>query len=54
MENSVARLLAEYFKDETNLFVISSDLLHWGKAYKYTQFDDESVSIDEYIRKLDA
>lgn len=29
----VTRILAPYFEDEENLFVISSDFCHWGSRY---------------------
>jgi len=34
----VSTILAEYLKDESNTFVISSDFCHWGSRFGYTSY----------------
>jgi len=53
-EQKYGKLLAEYMKDDKNLFVISSDFCHWGKNFDYSPYD-ESVSdhVSGYIKHLD-
>ena len=40
-------------KDPSNCFVISSDFCHWGQRFRYTQYDQESGDIYQYIEALD-
>ena len=41
------------WKDPSNCFVISSDFCHWGQRFRYTQYDQESGDIYQYIEALD-
>jgi AmmeMemoRadiSam system protein B len=53
-EKQYGQLLAEYIKDDDNLFIISSDFCHWGTNFNYMPHDksvDKSVS--GYIKHLD-
>lgn len=47
------RLLANYFTDPQNLFVISSDFCHWGHRFNYTYYDRSCGQIYKSIEKLD-
>lgn len=42
----VSSILAEYLKDESNTFVISSDFCHWGSRFGYTSYTP-SGSLDD-------
>ncbi|XP_053946300.1 protein MEMO1 [Anastrepha obliqua] len=46
-------LLANYFTDPQNLFVISSDFCHWGHRFNYTYYDRSCGQIHSSIEKLD-
>eukprot|EP00602_Paraphysomonas_sp_CaronLab_P002561 CAMPEP_0185018602 /NCGR_PEP_ID=MMETSP1103-20130426/1268_1 /TAXON_ID=36769 /ORGANISM="Paraphysomonas bandaiensis, Strain Caron Lab Isolate" /LENGTH=263 /DNA_ID=CAMNT_0027548459 /DNA_START=135 /DNA_END=926 /DNA_ORIENTATION=+ len=48
-----AQIFMPYFKDPTNLFVISSDFCHWGHRFNYQPYDPEKGRIHEYIEWLD-
>ena len=58
---ALAAPLSEYFKDEENFFVISSDFCHWGLKFGYMPFDEkyweergvEVNSVNDYIKALD-
>jgi MEMO1 family protein len=58
---AIANELAEYFKDENNFFVISSDFCHYGLRFAFMRFDEEyckergfeNPSINQYIECLD-
>ena len=43
----------QLLKDPSNCFVISSDFCHWGQRFRYTQYDQESGDIYQYIEALD-
>ncbi len=44
-ERKLASLLAPYVKDPTTAFVISTDFIHWGGNFNYTNYTkDKSVS----------
>ena len=45
--------IQQLFKDPSNCFVISSDFCHWGQRFRYTQYDQESGDIYQYIEALD-
>jgi AmmeMemoRadiSam system protein B len=38
-EAEFARVLAPFFDDPKNFFVISSDFCHWGERFDYTEYD---------------
>ncbi|TMW48852.1 hypothetical protein DOY81_006046 [Sarcophaga bullata] len=52
-ESLYGRLLANYFTDPQNLFVISSDFCHWGHRFNYTYYDRACGQIYKSIEKLD-
>ncbi|EDV93251.1 protein MEMO1 [Drosophila grimshawi] len=52
-EAQYGSLLATYFMDPTNLFVISSDFCHWGQRFSYTYYDRSSGPIHKCIEQLD-
>lgn len=52
-EAEFAKLLAPYFADPANLFVISSDFCHWGSRFNYTYRDDGAGDIADSIERLD-
>ena len=45
--------IQQLLKDPSNCFVISSDFCHWGQRFRYTQYDQESGDIYQYIEALD-
>mmetsp|Transcript_26544 Transcript_26544/g.26416 ORF Transcript_26544/g.26416 Transcript_26544/m.26416 type:complete len:107 (+) Transcript_26544:383-703(+) len=57
----IAEALVDYFKDEDNFFIISSDFCHWGLKFRYMPFDEEECNnlglqdpnINDYIEILD-
>ena len=44
-EDAYGRLLAPYFNDEGNFFVISSDFCHWGSRFRYTHYKPSGSSL---------
>lgn len=58
---TIAKDLVEYFEDEDNFFVISTDFCHWGMRFGYMPYEEEtckekgisSPSINDYIEILD-
>lgn len=52
-EAKYGSLLAPYFMDPTNLFVISSDFCHWGQRFSYTYYDRSCGPIHKCIEQLD-
>lgn len=52
-EAEFAKILAPYFADTSNLFVISSDFCHWGSRFSYTYRDDGAGDIHDSIERLD-
>jgi len=47
-----ASILAPFFNDPANLFIISTDFCHWGTRFGYTPHDG-NVPIYEFIQALD-
>ena len=45
-EARFGELLAPYFDDSRNFFVISSDFCHWGSRFSYTFYDRSKVRKD--------
>jgi len=45
-QKSYGSILAPYFADPENFFVISSDFCHWGKSYGYTFYYPEPLPND--------
>lgn len=52
-EAQYGSLLATYFMDPANLFVISSDFCHWGQRFSYTYYDRSHGPIHKCIEHLD-
>jgi MEMO1 family protein len=52
-ERTYGRIFAEYLKDPSNVFVISSDFSHWGSRFGYTFHRKEWGSIADSIKQLD-
>jgi len=52
-EKLYGRLLAKYFDDPENFFVISSDFCHWGRRFSYSWHDDDIGPIHRSIEWLD-
>mmetsp|Transcript_20411 Transcript_20411/g.23575 ORF Transcript_20411/g.23575 Transcript_20411/m.23575 type:complete len:116 (-) Transcript_20411:165-512(-) len=58
---AIAGELADYFKDEENFFVVSTDFCHWGVRFGYMPYDEEYCKergvdcniVSDYIRALD-
>ncbi|XP_037954614.1 protein MEMO1 isoform X2 [Teleopsis dalmanni] len=46
-------LLADFFTDPQNLFIISSDFCHWGNRFSYTYYDRSCGQIYKSIENLD-
>jgi MEMO1 family protein len=53
MEEYFGKILADYLKDDKNLFVISSDFCHWGANFGYYPYNKEDGEIWQSIEKLD-
>ncbi|OMJ86007.1 hypothetical protein SteCoe_12575 [Stentor coeruleus] len=47
------RILAGYFRNPENLFVISSDFCHWGDNFDFKPYDRSKGQIFEFIEFLD-
>lgn len=52
-EKSFGQLLAPYFEDPRNFFVISSDFCHWGSRFRYTYYEKDHGPIYKSIEVLD-
>lgn len=50
-EKEFGTLLAPYFKDSENAFVVSSDFCHWGSRFSYTAYVHEADRLGE-LRQL--
>lgn len=48
----IGETLSHYFKDESNLFIVSSDFCHWGKSFGYTEYSGQG-EIHAFIERLD-
>ncbi|KAK5580894.1 hypothetical protein RB653_000918 [Dictyostelium firmibasis] len=53
LEELYGKILAPYFDDPENFFVISSDFCHWGERFSYTRYENRDVPIYKYIEELD-
>ncbi|KAN0000347.1 hypothetical protein ACTFIZ_000793 [Dictyostelium cf. discoideum] len=53
LEELYGKILAPYFDDPENFFVISSDFCHWGERFGYTRYENKEVPIYKYIEELD-
>ncbi|KAN0047922.1 hypothetical protein ACTA71_002311 [Dictyostelium dimigraforme] len=53
LEELYGKILAPYFDDPENFFVISSDFCHWGERFSYTRYENKEVPIYKYIEELD-
>jgi len=52
-EVKYGRIFAKYLADPSNLFIISSDFCHWGKRFRYQEYDQSKGQIHESIKALD-
>eukprot|EP00735_Rhodelphis_limneticus_P006522 TRINITY_DN18939_c0_g1::TRINITY_DN18939_c0_g1_i2::g.21707::m.21707 TRINITY_DN18939_c0_g1::TRINITY_DN18939_c0_g1_i2::g.21707 ORF type:complete len:325 (-),score=24.39,sp/Q4QQR9/MEMO1_RAT/48.61/4e-92,Memo/PF01875.12/2.7e-82,LigB/PF02900.13/2.2e+03,LigB/PF02900.13/0.0023 TRINITY_DN18939_c0_g1_i2:641-1555(-) len=52
-EAKYGALLAKYFENPENVFVISSDFCHWGKRFQYSPYDRSVGEIHQFIEQLD-
>ena len=52
-EVKYGRIFAKYLADPSNLFIISSDFCHWGKRFRYQEYDQSKGPIHESIKALD-
>lgn len=46
-EKEFGKLLAPYFEDPENAFVVSSDFCHWGSRFSYTAYVQDFDRLDE-------
>ncbi|ROW13539.1 hypothetical protein VPNG_04353 [Cytospora leucostoma] len=46
-EKEFGQLLASYFEDTDNAFVVSSDFCHWGSRFQYTKYVPSADRLDE-------
>lgn len=46
-EKEFGELLAPYFRDPENAFVVSSDFCHWGTRFSYTAYIHEADKLSE-------
>ncbi|XP_065175551.1 protein MEMO1-like [Sycon ciliatum] len=52
-EAKYGAILAKYLADDENLFVVSSDFCHWGKRFRYVEYDKTKGKIHESIECMD-
>lgn len=52
-ERLYGSILSNYFTDDSNLFVISSDFCHWGDRFNYMHYDPNHGEIYKSIEALD-
>jgi len=52
-EKEYGAILAPYFADPTNLFVISSDFCHWGVRFGYQPYDKSKGEVWQSIEAMD-
>ncbi|KAL8003477.1 putative MEMO1 family protein [Plasmopara halstedii] len=53
IDEEYGKILAPYFENDENLFVISSDFCHWGPRFRYQPHDSTYGEIHEFIKYLD-
>lgn len=46
-EKDCGALLAPYFQDPANAFIVSSDFCHWGSRFRYTAYVPAADRLDE-------
>ena len=51
-DKKYAEILQEYFDNDENLFVFSTDFCHWGERFGFTKMRKEN-EIYKYIEELD-
>ncbi|QLG70996.1 hypothetical protein HG535_0B00340 [Zygotorulaspora mrakii] len=49
VDYAIGRVLKEYLKDPTVLFILSSDFCHWGRRFGYTGYCGMESELDEAI-----
>lgn len=52
-ENQAGDFLSDYFESDDCMFIIVTNLCHWGKKYNFTKQDEEDNEIFEVIEKFD-
>jgi AmmeMemoRadiSam system protein B len=52
-ENEYGRIFAEFFRNDENLFIVSSDFCHWGQRFGYTPYDRSKGEVWQSIEKMD-
>eukprot|EP00041_Stephanoeca_diplocostata_P023194 m.565081 g.565081 ORF g.565081 m.565081 type:complete len:316 (-) comp22239_c4_seq4:419-1366(-) len=52
-ERNYGLLLAKYFDDPGNFFIISSDFCHWGQRFRFTNYNKAHGQIHQHIEVLD-
>lgn len=53
-EKSYGALLAPYLRDQTSVFVVSSDFCHWGSRFSYTYYLPSATSMEAvHLRQKD-
>ncbi|GJN20947.1 hypothetical protein PR202_gb08388 [Eleusine coracana subsp. coracana] len=52
-EGIYGQLLAKYFDDPKNFFVVFTDFCHWGSKYKYIYYEEGQGAIHQFIEALD-
>ncbi|GJM84897.1 hypothetical protein PR202_ga00610 [Eleusine coracana subsp. coracana] len=52
-EGIYGQLLAKYFDNPKNFFVVSTDFCHWGSKYKYIYYEEGQGAIHKFIEALD-
>lgn len=52
-EKQFGEILAPYFEDPRNFFVVSSDFCHWGSRFRYTYYEKDHGPIYKSIEALD-
>ena len=52
-ENEYGRIFAEYFKEDQNLFIVSSDFCHWGRRFGFTPYNQAHGAIHQSIEAMD-
>lgn len=52
-EVEYGKILAPYFNDPSNFFVISSDFCHWGNRFQYQPYDKSHGEIWQSIEHMD-
>ncbi|ESO94280.1 hypothetical protein LOTGIDRAFT_118701, partial [Lottia gigantea] len=52
-EEHYGKILSRYLADPESLFIISSDFCHWGRRFRYTDYDQSQGEVWQSIEALD-